>query len=1313
MRRIFRISGAIFVFSSLVGAWPQLSVIDYLSPPLFDPQEIVPGPDGALWFTQFNAIGRVTTAGVFTYYPLPASSGTPAGIVAGPDGALWFTEPTGNNIGRITTSGTINEYPIPTSNSGAGFIASGPDGALWFTENLGNEIGRITISGAITEYSVPTASAGLLGIAPGPDGAMWFTESTANKIGRVTTSGVFAEYVVPTAASGVRGIVAGSDGALWFTETSAGKIGRITLAGSFSEYQVPSSPSTSSSPYDITAGPDGALWFTEFLLNSVGRISTTGIVSSYFGGFGLYTVGIATGPDGDIWITQQSGSRIGKGQIIPVAGASIYPDPAPGGDVGLSYQFVLRAADGAPPYSNWSVSSGSLPPGLALSAATGVISGTPTTVTAQPYGPSFGVKVQDSVGNTSLEQYFSIAITPALQITGPTSLPNGIVGVTYPPVSGNVFFASTGGSVQHPTWSASGLPSGLILSPSTGTLYGTPGAGTQGDYNPTFTATDTVGGMASVTLPITITTAEPAPLQITTSLAPLNINGFYNQILTATGGYPPYFWSVSAGSLPPGISLQSNYNLYGTATASGTYNFTLQAKDYANFTTTKSYTLTVGNVVITSNLPAATVGMPYSQNLMATGGSPPYSWTMFLNPGGLTLSNSGTLSGTPTIAGTFYFNAQVTDANSWTAVRSYSLTVLASGPPVITTTTLSPMVVGLSYAQGLSATGGTPPYSWSVASGSLPAGLELAGLGVIQGTPTIAGTQTFTLRLTDAMSVSTTQTLSLTVNPANCTYALSPGGQVFPSPGGSGSITVIAGVGCPWAISGAPGWVTIVSASSGTGNGSVNYVVSANNGSSALNAALTIAGLFFTIQEQGHSVLNFIGSMPHLAAEENWTTAFTLVNKGAVSATARLSFFGDPAGILALPLTFPQQPPASSPLLAASLDERISANASLIIQTAGPQTPPVLVGSGQVSSMGPVDGFAIFHHVVTQQEAVVPLELRNASSYILAFDNTNGIVLGVALANVLAQTANIPVVIRDDTGTIISAPGTSISIPGNGRMSFVLSDPVRGFSMTANIRGTIEFDTPAGGQISVLGLRFTPPNNALTTIPALANVGTGGGSIAHLASGGDGWQTTFVLVNTGTSATPALLSFFNDQDGAPLSLPLAFPQSGGGTTMTVPSYGTQLAAGATLVIVSSGASQLLTGSAQLSTTGNVSGFVIFRHNNQEAVVPLESRNANAYLLAFDNTGGTFTGVAVNSVSAQAVNVPVIVRDDTGNQIATDTLTLSANGHAAFTLVTDKYPGTANVRGTIEFDKPSNGQIGVLGIRIPPTQTYTTLPALVK
>ena len=467
--------------------------------------------------------------------------------------------------------------------------------------------------------------------------------------------------------------------------------------------------------------------------------------------------------------------------------------------------------------------------------------------------------------------------------------------------------------------------------------------------------------------------------------------------------------------------------------------------------------------------------------------------------------------------------------------------------------------------------------------------------------------------------------------------------------------------------------------------------------------------------------VSFIGSMAHLAAQENWTTSFTLVNKGTSMAQTRLSFFGDLLdssgnGPLTLPLTFPQ-PGAPLPGPNSVLNQNISANASLIVATAGaPPSPPspVLVGSAQLASTGAVDGFAIFHQIVTTQEAVVPMETRNASSYLLAFDNTNGLVLGVAVENVSVQNAVIPVIIRDDTGAIISAPGTTISLGGTGHTAFVLSDTPFGFPVTANKRGTIEFDTPPGGQISVLGLRFTPPNNSLTTIPALANVGTSGGSIAHLASGGDGWQTTFVLVNTGTTSAQATLSFFADQTGAPLSLPLTFPQ-GNIADANAPSVTQPLAAGATLVIVSSGAQQLLTGSAQLSTTGHVSGFVIFRHNGQEAVVPLESRNANGYLVAFDNTNGTATGIAMNAVSTGQVNIPVVVRDETGALIAADLITMAPNGHYAFTLGTDRYPATLTIRGTIEFDKPTSAQIGALGIRIPTgaAHTYTTLPVLAR
>jgi sugar lactone lactonase YvrE len=177
-----------------------------------------------------NAIGRITTSGVITQFPIPTASSAPAAIAAGADGNMWFTELDANKIGRITTSGVITEFPITTPGSQPAEICAGPDGAIWFNELAANQIGRITTAGSVTEFLVPTPNAFPEGaeIASGPDGNLWFTEYSVNKIGRLTTSGVFTEFVVPTVDSGPSAIVAGPDGNMWFTEELANKIGRIT-----------------------------------------------------------------------------------------------------------------------------------------------------------------------------------------------------------------------------------------------------------------------------------------------------------------------------------------------------------------------------------------------------------------------------------------------------------------------------------------------------------------------------------------------------------------------------------------------------------------------------------------------------------------------------------------------------------------------------------------------------------------------------------------------------------------------------------------------------------------------------------------------------------------------------------------------------------------------------------------------------------------------------------------------------------------------------------------------------------------------------
>jgi len=660
-------------------------------------------------------------------------------------------------------------------------------------------------------------------------------------------------------------------------------------------------------------------------------------------------------------------------------------------------------------------------------------------------------------------------------------------------------------------------------------------------------------------------------------------------------------------------------------------------------------------------------------------------------------------------------------------------------PYISTSPTLPPGLVGMPYSVSLAVTSGTPPYTWSALPGSLPAGLMLStNLGgftgsataTISGTPTVSGPQTFTVSLTDANSIMVAQTFTMQIGAANCTFAISSSGQAFPSVGGAGNFFLTAPAGCPWAVSGLPDWVHIETASSGTGSGSVNYFVGPNSNAAPLSVTLSFGGQPFTIhQESGPAPVcclirgnapgpfNF---MPHLAAEGGWRTMFTLVNTGSTSIDTSTVVYGNDGNLLPLSLTFPQQS-SQSPVTEAWVDRTLAPNQSLIFEVSGPANVPFVQGSAQfwAAAIG-VDGFAIFHFDPSGQEAVVPL---GGSGYVIPFDNTNGVLTGIAVENTSPFTSTFPVVLLDDTGKQIGTGTDSITMSAYGHTSFVLSTE---FPMTANIRGKlilgkcVSIPSPGfpGGflsctSISTLGIRYTPPGT-LTTIPSLADVGPHGGWMPHVASG-NGWQTTFVLVNSNPSGLPAQaqLNFFDDH-GNPLALPLTFPQTG--TAATESSVVESIARGASLWVQTSGAlgTALLAGSAQLTTTGGVSGFAIFRYNpnGQEAVVPMETSSASAYLLAFDNTNGTATGVAVANATTQMVNIPVIVRDDTGAQIGTGSIPLAANGHTSFMLAS-QFPVTAGIRGTVEFDTPPGGQISALGLRATPAGTLTTIPVLRK
>src|ERR1017187_2767247 len=224
-----------------------------------------------------------------------------------------------------------------------------------------------------------------------------------------------------------------------------------------------------------------------------------------------------------------------------------------------------------------------------------------------------------------------------------------------------------------------------------------------------------VSFLVSATLLSTVLSAQN-PLTIVNNSFPVGAVGQgYAQALSPTGGIQPYTWSAT-GQIPPGLVLNSVGTISGTPRTGGTYAFTLKAVDANNASVSKALSIVITGpgptplTVTTTTLPSGTVGQSYSQTLAATGGTPPYQWAVGTGfPTVLTLDAA---------TGTFSFLVQVTDSAKTSATGTVSLTI--NNPP-LNITTLAPIfsgTVGVPYVQTFRASGGNPPYTWTIVSGN-------------------------------------------------------------------------------------------------------------------------------------------------------------------------------------------------------------------------------------------------------------------------------------------------------------------------------------------------------------------------------------------------------------------------------------------------------------------------------------------------------------------------------------------------------------------------------------------------------------------
>jgi uncharacterized protein (TIGR03437 family) len=591
------------------------------------------------------------------------------------------------------------------------------------------------------------------------------------------------------------------------------------------------------------------------------RVTATGGTAPYvFKSYGCFPMGLTLYQDGLIagtptglgsnpcvvYATDSTGGygerRYSVEYIAPPF--SVSPLTLKDGTVNVFYWDTILVQQDVMPVQ-FSVSNGMLPPGLAVEVVSGFswnLKGVPTTPGTYPFRLTV---TSASKGSVSVD--YTVKIAPQAILIGPETLPNGIWFAPY-----SIDFTASGGTPPYIFAVSSGsIPAGLALS-AAGALRGT--ADQMGSVMFTVTATDSKGATGTKACVIVVGegTLKLSPVDIPTGV----IHKLYSMTFSATGGKTPYTFSVATGTLPRGLSLATGGTLSGTPEQSGTFQVRIMVRDSAGAAGLRDYQVRITGDTITigqSTLPDAYLGKPYSAQLTASGGTPPYkfelssgNWNAGLKinadgtitgvPSGTTTGQSsfmvlatdangsygfgncqinilsgtfallpeslpsavtgqwydvelsvaggvypytfklssgtlppdvqfgaqGRLLGTPTQAGTFKFRLEVGDKNGATAGRDYELFV-NDGSVRLTPTSLPSGKVGSAYAVTMSVAGGTPPYLFSLASGALPQGLTLSSTGALTGTPQKAGTNSFRVQARDNNGATATADLILEI----------------------------------------------------------------------------------------------------------------------------------------------------------------------------------------------------------------------------------------------------------------------------------------------------------------------------------------------------------------------------------------------------------------------------------------------------------------------------------------------------------------------------------------------------------------------
>jgi len=786
---------------------------------------ITVGPDGNVWFTYYGSgtgkIGELLPNGSSITYNMPSnSSAFLMNITDGPDGAMWFTDEEGSNIGRITTSGSVTIYPLPTAQAQPEDITRGPDGALWFTEIGANKIGRIDTAGNISEYSTAAGSEPYY-ITSGSDGAIWFTETGTNKIGRLSLGpsvGMVSGTVTVNSIPIYNALV---EFGPYTTRTDVN--GHYSIASvqpydgytAFVSYDPSSTPITPGIPYSFTASSQPGyvnvngntsrdLAFTTsnqtiHVVDANGQPITGSLVSMAGGagsGQNSATYNFSDGTDGESYyasgIYSQSTTDANGNVSIPVFAGITYLAcantdtsvcKAVTADPNTPATITLPAKTPAAP-TNLAASSPTLTPSLSWGAVSGATSynvyrdgsllyssnsNTYTDMSATSGVHSYYVTAVNSAGESSPSNTIQVSVGVAPAITSANSATTG----QRTPFS---FTVTTTGDPTASVVESGNLPSGISFTDNgdgTATIAGEAAAGTNGSYPITFTADNGLASPATQNFTLTVDSSTSSPI-FTSDNNDTESFGVPFSFNITTEGFPAPAITKSSGTLPAGVTFVDNGD--GTATLSGTptnaalgvYNLKFKAKSSAG-TVYQTFTLTITKAPVLPKVSTQTlhVGTAYTKTFKAKGYNTPSLSESGTLPAGLTFvdngDGSGTLAGTPQTGSGGSYSVTITATNPFGS-SSQTFTVKVNEGPAITSANSATATRGQAFSFQLTSTGfPSPTYS---KIGTLPAGLTFHGsTGIISGTPNANSAGTYNLTITAKNSTgSVTQTFTLVVN---------------------------------------------------------------------------------------------------------------------------------------------------------------------------------------------------------------------------------------------------------------------------------------------------------------------------------------------------------------------------------------------------------------------------------------------------------------------------------------------------------------------------------------------------------------------